>query len=359
VAVGVSTSNCTASSNSGKFYILSDSSISGYSISSGALTAISGSSYTLTGASAMAISPSGGVLYVATVNGIYPFTVNTSTGALTQGTVLGFSDPQPQSIQVDASGSWLLDASDQGFLYAIPITSSGTMDTSRLVNSQVPSQPLKTATVTQMAIAPNESVIAVALGNSGVEAYPFTSSPGANANPIGTPYGSMITPYGGSAGASVAVAIDPQSRLLYIGETAAFPSSTTNSGALRAFTIGTGSLNEITMKPYAPLGTGPYVILPDATGDYVYAASWQSGPGVVTGYSVTTSALTAITNTVATGTQPSGMAEDSTGNFVLAVSSTGNTFDAYTFDATTPGQLDPLVASSPVTNPIAIVAIPK
>jgi 6-phosphogluconolactonase (cycloisomerase 2 family) len=91
----------------------------------------------------------------------------------------------------------------------------------------------------------------------------------------------------------------------------------------------------------------------------VYAASGQSGStGVITAYSVTTSALTGLTTTVSTGTQPTGLAEDSSDSFVLAVSNSGPTFDAYTFDSTTTGQLDASLNSSPVSTPIAIVAAP-
>jgi DNA-binding beta-propeller fold protein YncE len=115
--------------------------------------------------------------------------------------------------------------------------------------------------------------------------------------------------------------------------------------------------------PYAPLGTGPHAILPDPTGKYVYVASGQTlAVGAITGYSVTPSALTQIgSGTVATGTQPYGLAEDSTGSFVLAVNNQGSVpLSAYTFDSTTAGQLDVAsVTGSLTSNPIAIVAIPK
>jgi DNA-binding beta-propeller fold protein YncE len=176
-------------------------------------------------------------------------------------------------------------------------------------------------------------------------------------------------PYGPEGeGAAISVAIDPQSRLLYIGETAAF-NSNTNSGALRVFSIGASSqappsLTELTYTaPYAPLGTGPHAVLPDPTGKYVYVASWQTGAaGAITGYTVSTTALTQIgTGTVATGTEPYGLAEDSTGTFVLAVNNGGTIpLDAYSFDSTTAGQLDPAsVTGSLASNPIAIVAVPK
>jgi 6-phosphogluconolactonase (cycloisomerase 2 family) len=204
-----------------------------------------------------------------------------------------------------------------------------------------------------IAISPNGALIAVALGSpTGTQVFPFDAN---NAAPIGSPYTPTITPHG-SNGAAIAVAFDPQSRLLYVGETAAF--SGTNTGALRVFAIGSsGALTEFS-TPYAPAGIGPHAILPDSTGNYVYVASWQAGAvGTITGYSVTASALSALSPTAATGTNPSGLAEDNTGSFVLAVSNSGPTLDAYSFTSTS-GQLGTPLTGTPVSTPIAIVAEP-
>ncbi len=353
VTVGSSSGNCSSAGSSGNFYILNSTTISGYSIQAGSITAIANSSYSnLSGATALAIGPGGNSLYVATASGIFLYTINTSTGALSQGNAV-FSDPAPGAIQVDPSGKWLLDASNSGTLYAYPITSSGIQDTGR--SAQAQTLATTAAQPGGIAISPNGALVAVALGAAGTEAFPFTAS---NNSPIGNPYSPVTKPYG-AAGSAVAVAIDPQSRLLYIGETAAFPNSASNSGALRVFTIGSNSLTEFAYSaPYAPAGTRPQAILPISTGSDVYVAGWQSGSaGAITGYSVTTSALTPLSNTSATGTQPKGLAEDSGDNFVLAVSDSGTTLSAYTLDSTT-GQLSSPLTGSPVSNPVAIVAAP-
>jgi 6-phosphogluconolactonase (cycloisomerase 2 family) len=347
-----SSATCSnASSTSGNFYVLGSTSIAGYYINAGTLTTLSGSSYTLTGASAIAMAPSGDFLYVASTSGLTLYTINSSTGALTSGGVI-FDDPLALAIQVDPSGDWLLDASDDGTLKAYPITSTGIEDTSRSAQTTM-NLASNSVQPGGIAISPNGALIAVALGTKGTELFPFASGT------IGSPYTKLLSPYG-SGGAAVAVAMDPQSRLLYVGETAAF-NSTTNSGALRVYTIGTNSVNELTYAtPYAPAGTGIHAILPAASGNYVYAASWQSGgAGEVTGYSVTTSALTALSTTVTTGTEPVGLAEDSNDSYVLAVSTSGTEFDAYTFDSTTTGQLDSSLTGTTASAPVAIVAVPK
>ena len=357
VTVGTSSGTCSSASASGNFYVLSGTSISGYSIQAGSVKAISNSSYSnFTAASAIAIAPSGNFLYVATGSGIFLYTINSSTGALSQaqGDPVS-SDPLAAAIQVDPSGKWLLDASATGSLSAIPIASSGAQDTSRTSQSQ----PLAgTAVRGGIAISPNGALVAVALGSAGTQAFPLNAAD--SISPIGNPYSPITKPYG-SAGAAVAVAIDPLSRLLYIGETVAFPSSTTNSGALRVFAMASNSLKEFTYTnstPYAPVGTGPHAILPVSTGGFVYVAGWQGGSaGAITGYTVGTSALTQLPDTSATGTLPNGLAQDNSKNFVLAVSDSGTTLSAYTFDSAT-GQLSSPLTNSSVSNPIAIVAAP-
>jgi 6-phosphogluconolactonase (cycloisomerase 2 family) len=97
-----------------------------------------------------------------------------------------------------------------------------------------------------------------------------------------------------------------------------------------------------------------------ASGNYLYVASNQSsGAGAIAGYSVSGSGLTALSGTDTTGTEPQGLAEDSTGSYVMAVSTSGTLFDGYSFTSSS-GAL----GSSPVTSttipsaPIAIVAVP-
>jgi len=126
---------------------------------------------------------------------------------------------------------------------------------------------------------------------------------------------------------------------------------------LRVFTVGSNSLTEFSYStPYAPTGTSPHAILPTSTGNYVYVASWQpSAAGLITGYSVTSSALTALSTTAATGTEPYSVTEDNTDSYVLAVSNSGTTFDAYTLSS---GQLTSSLTSSSLSTPIAIVAAP-
>jgi 6-phosphogluconolactonase (cycloisomerase 2 family) len=348
VAVGVSTSSCTSTASSGKYYILNSTTLTGYSISSGTMTTISGASATFTNATAIAISSDGSYLFVASNAGITPFTIS-STGALTQGTVFDASDSSIEALVVDPAGKWLLGASTAGILNAFPL-SSGAYDTTsgRTVQSQSLNLGSGSLYPTGIAISPsgytNDDIVAVAMGTTGTGLFTFTS--GTAAGPL-SGEGSILTPITG--GNATAVAIDPQNRLLYIGET----DTTSTTGSLRVYTISSTGVTPLNV--YNPAGTGPHVILPTKDGSYVYAASWDADE--ITGYSVTTSALTALSSTIATGTQPNGLAEDSTGNFVLGISYGGTpTFDAYTLSS---GTLTLSTSNSTVGSPVAIVAAPK
>jgi len=356
VAVGTTTSSCTSTATSGKYYILNGTTLTGYSISSGTMTPLSGTVTTFTNATAMAISSGGNYLFVASNAGITPIAVNTTTGALTVGTAFSSGgDTSVDALAVDPAGKWLLAASSLGNLYAFPLT-SGTY-----VSGTVWFQPLAgTVKSGGIAVSPsgysNASIIAVAMGTSGTAIFPFNSA-NTTTNPIETAW-NTLTPYGGTAASgSVTVAIDPQNRLLYVGEVDAFPSASTNSGALRVYNINSSSLQEFTYSsPYVPGGTEANAILPSKDGSYVYAASWESGSGLITGYSVTTSALTALSSTIATGTQPNGLVEDSTDGFVLGISYGGTpTFDAYALSS---GTLTLSTSNSTVSSPVAIVAAP-
>jgi len=354
VAVGVSTSSCTATATtSGDFYILNQTTISGYSVVSSALAQLSGSPYTLpsgTG-SAIAIDPAeSNLLYVATTGGIYLY--NTQSMSATPTTISSVSGIV--AIQVDPSGKWLLAANSSNILSAIPITSTGIVDTTR--SEQTPVQ--LAGTPIQMAISPSDSnvIVAVALGTSGTQVFSFDWN---SATPIGATPLKTVTPYNTSGGTAQSVAIDPQNRFLYIGETVALPNSTTGTGGLRVYTITSTGVNEITGSPYSSGGTGPHAILPESTGTYVYVANW-AGNATGYGFKVTSSgALTPLSGSFTTGTDPVGLAEDNTDSFVLAVSSGGSPdLDAYSFDSSTGVLGTPLTVATTGTTPVAIVAVP-
>ena len=365
VCVEVGTGSCSSTaSTSGNFYILnssttSSSSIAGFYISSGKLNTISGSSLTLNGiAYAVAIAPNGKFLCVSSSDGVYAYPITNTSGAL--GTGVQVSQDQAYAIQIDSTDLWLIEAIPVtgGVTFgAVPINSTtGANRGSELTASfAVPNATLPNG---QMVISPDNNNIFLALEEGGTIVVPFSSS---SPFPSGTTAKTIAV--ANSGGSALSVAVDPSStpRLFYIGET--LGNSAGTSGGLRAFTYASLSASSLVQASGSPITSGglaPTFILPVTTPDYVYVAD---GAGSITGFAVSGSSSSYTLKTgsnVPAGAQPAGMAEDSTGSYVFEVGSSGSPyFDAYTFDVTTTGQLDPQVTSTSQATSIAIVAAPQ
>jgi hypothetical protein len=352
---------------SGVFYVLNQKTaqIAGYTIASGAttLTAVTGSPVSLgtTVPYTMAISPNGGFLYVGTVVGVFVYSVG-ADGALTilnGGQVI--TADFAFTMQVDPSGSWLIDAvSGIGAVNAIPLdpTTGLVLSGATEQSVTVPSTAVRRVTITQ-AGAPNPYVF-VAMGAGGTAVVPFTA---ASTDPFGSV--SVIKPINTTTGGSVAVAVDLSRQLLYVGETVAVSGS--NPGGLRVFAIGANSsMSEITGSPYPSGGIGPGAILP--TSNYVYVANSTvsgSSTGNIQGFAITTTgtvySLTSV-STIAAGLTTTAMDEENTGTYLLAVNSGGTPdLNVYTFNATTGGKLDAYTTASTGSDPVqpvAVVAVP-
>jgi 6-phosphogluconolactonase (cycloisomerase 2 family) len=340
-APATTTTTTTTTLSSGYFFVMDEatSQVISYDIVSGTLTEIGATALPSTPLS-MAVAPNSNFLYVSTAGGIYVYTI--ASGVLTLSSNQVSTDPAVV-MQVDFNNDWLLETSGGGTLNAIPIvTATGAVDSTR----KTATVPLNGSTINGLAIAPNDEYVFAALGSNGTAAYGFTYT---SATPFQSSAYRTIPVVTSSAGAALSIAVDPSSRLLYVGEADAVSSS----GGLRAFTIGAaGVLTEISGSPKSSGGTGPHAILPTASGDYVYVANWSgTSAGNITGFSLTDTnsvfSLTVLSNSVATGVEPMGLVEDSEGNFVIAVSALGNPYlDAYYFDTTTAGQLDATITSS-------------
>lgn len=367
VSTGTGTTPTTLSS--GVFYVVNQTAkqIAAYVISSGTLDNVSGSPYSLSAApGSIAIASSAGFLYVGTVNGIYLYTVGTG-GALTIG-----NSGNPISTDIPGamviSGPWLLDAftnaTNSVQLDAIPInaTTGAYAGSGGAASNQIFSIA-NSPSVKQMVLSPDDANLFVALGTGGTIVVPFNSS---DANPLGST--ATTIPLAKSGGSALSVAVDPSSspRLFYIGETLANSAGT--SGGLRVFDYGSlasGTLTQATGSPIASGGLAPNAILPLGTGDYVYVANGTgtTSAGNIAWFSITASGTTyTVTagSTIATGVQPTGLAEDGQDHFVLSVSTGGSTtsgnpdLEAYTMSA---GTLTSAIQAKTGTDPVGAVAV--
>src|SRR3984957_9099403 len=356
--------------SSGVFYVLDQTTkeVVGYAITSGTLGAISGGTQTLSAAPfSIAVAPNGDFLYVGTVNGIYLYTIG-SGGALSianGGDAISGDIPSAMVI----SGSWLIDAftNGNGTVQMNAIAIDASTGAYAGAGGTPPGQTftVANAVVKQMVLSPDSANFFLALGAGGTIVVPFASG---NANPLGAT--ATTIPLANSGGSALSVAVDPSAtpRLFYIGETLAVGAS----GGLRAFnysSLGSNPLTEATGSPIASGGLAPNAILPLANGDYVYVANGQgtTSAGNVAWFPITASGTTysvAAGKTVTSGIQPNGLAEDSTSNFVLAVSTGGTTnsgdpdLEAYTMSS---GALTAALTGATGTDPtgaLAIAALP-
>lgn len=350
-----SSSSTSTTKTSGNFYVLNvgANTIAGYYVNAGTLTALSGSPYTVPAPPiAITVAPNNNFLYVSTQGGIYVYTI-ASSGALTlSNSSSTITSDVAASMQISSGSDWLVEAvSGSANVYALAVNSS----TGLLRSTTEESQVLPASTIQQVAIAPDDSDVFVAMGTGGTAVIPFTSG---NTNPFGG-----VTTIGleSTSGSALSVAVDPSERLFYIGETSAVSGS--NSSGVRAFNYSTRA--EISGSPFASGGLAPYWILPDASGKYVYALNRQTSSGttgVIKGFTLSSSsgayALTAMSSTFNVGTHPVAMVEDNTNQFVLAVDYGGG-YDlmGYTFDSTTAGALDNVISSSTGTDPTYASAI--
>ena len=361
------TTNCTTAS-SGNFYILNGGTtpqVVGESIVTGTLTAISGSPWALQATPyAMAIDPAGNFLIVSTTSGVFAYPID--NGVL--GTAVVVSSDQAYAVQVDTTSSWLIEAipgTSGVTIGAIPINS--TTGASNGTEQTASFNVANTSVQNKMAISGDDSYVFVPLGAGGTIVVPFNASVTAGSNPLGSK--ATTIPVASASGSALSVAVDTGTspRVFYVGETLAGTSGTT--GGLRVFNYSslTSTLTQATGSPIASGGLAPNAILPAASGSYVYVANGQgtASAGNVTGFTFTSSGTTTITYTVAldtttaAGVQPASLTEDSTSTFVIAVGAGGSPyFDAYTFDATTLGQLDSELASSNAVSSIAVVSGP-
>jgi hypothetical protein len=375
--VSSSGSCSSASDTSGNFYLLNDGTtngstpeIVGKSIKSGALSSISGSPWALSSVGtpySAVVAPNGKFLLVSTSNGVYTYLIK---GGTLDDPVLVAQD-EAYAIQIDSTDSWLIEelqGTNSVTFNAVPIdptTGKYTSGTTRTVSIDVTNADVQP---NRMVLSPDNTKVFAALGTGGTIVVPFSS---------GTPFpngvsATKIPVVNSNYGSALSVAVDPKSRLFYIGETSVITSTsssgTSTSGGLRAFPYASStssSPSNISGSPIASGGGGlaPNFILPEASGNYVYVANGNGQEtGNITGFAITGSNSTytiSAGSTVDAAVQPVGLAEDSNDTYILAVSKTQSPYlEAYTFDSTT-GELSSQITSSDTSYAsIAVVAAP-
>jgi DNA-binding beta-propeller fold protein YncE len=301
-----------------------------YSLTTGVLAALSGSPITLPGTpTSIVVAPNNAFLFVGTNLGVFLYTIN-SDGTLTQGnsnTIVYQGPTTPVSMVVDSTSSWLIIANKNSTeLDALPISATTGVPTTPTPESV----SLSATTPLQLAIAPANNNIFVAMGVGGTDALSFTAS--STSNPMGKPVTISLARSGSS---SNAVAVDTTSAYLFVAE-----SNTTSS--LRLIAVSNLAKD---VADY-PVGNGPVSILADLSGSYVYVAN--TADATISGFSFSAGALTALANSpFVTERLPMALVEDSSKTYLIDAGFGANpNLWEYTFDTTAPGTLDVTTTTS-------------
>ncbi len=301
---------------------------------------------------AMAITPANSYLYVAGLGGVYGYSINTSTGALTallNGGVEAVTAFATASMDISPDGHWLFGLSEDGqTLYEWAINASTGALTLQTATTYAVASGV-TVLPKMVGVAPSGAYVAAALGTGGYVVWPLTTSTGV----LGS---NQQLATGSTQISDNALAIDSGATYMYVAR-----SGTSSGVAVYQFnTSGFGSrggLSEIAGSPFAS-GGGPFAVLLDSTGKYLYAANrteatvaeFAIGAGGV---------LTAIAGSpVATGSLVSSLARDNSGKYVLAAASGGSPdLTMYGFDAAIAGKLDSAATAATGNDPVNAVLV--
>ena len=243
------------------------STLSGFSLSPGALTPVANSPFTLPFfPTSVVVNPANTFLYVGTSAAIYGYSIGAG-GALT---LLNAVIVPAQSMDISPDGQWLvvLDANGQSIDEFQISLSTGIL-------SQGPTTLYSNSVMTPRAIkiAPNGAYVFVALGTGGDLVYTFNTAAtsGALTNPLTLPV--PTSPLSDNA-----LAVSPDSSTLYIAR-----SNSTSAGTLAAYSIGSGG--SLTFSAQGTTGVQPYAVALDAAGTHAYVANRSDG--TISGFGTT------------------------------------------------------------------------
>jgi 6-phosphogluconolactonase len=326
------------------------SSVGGFTIGTGSLSAVNGSpiaeGYKPL---SMVVTPSNALLYVGAANGIFVYFINSG------GTLTAPSTGSQQvavfatAIAVSPDGQWLiaLDGTTQQ-LDIFQINAS----TGALTSVTSPATYSITSGVWQpsdLKISADGTLIFAALGTAGDVVFTFNTTTGVAAS-------SQNLNTGNTSTGDYGLAVNSNTTYLYIAR------SGTNGG-VAVFSIGSGGvLTAVTGAPFAA-GSGTFAVTLSPSGTYVYAANRTDG--TISGYTIvpgTTAAGLSLTplsgSPYASGANVQALGIDSTGKYLLAVAVGGAPdLTMYSFDIPVPGKLDPATSVATGVDPAGAVAL--
>jgi 6-phosphogluconolactonase (cycloisomerase 2 family) len=349
--VANSTSTTSTSSSGDYVYVVNQSAntLTGYVVGTGTLTLITGSPYTLASglsAASVAVTRPDTYVYVGGVGGIVCYSIGTN-GALTAVSGGGISVQGAVFVSLDTSvdGKWLfaLD-STLNELYVFGInTSTGALAAATPVVTQSIVSGSNTAKMVR--ISPNDALVAVALSYGGTVTYNFNTTTGS------LTFGQNIATTS-SGQYDNAVAFDTTSAYLMIARGAGSAGSNVLVYAVNANGVATSGPNTTAS------GNTPYALLEVSTSAGTFAYAANRGDSTISGYTFASGALTAQSNgTYGSGSAVDGLVVDKTGDYVISsASGGGQDVTLYAYDAVTSGRLDAVATATSGAAGLAAIA---
>ncbi len=301
----------------------------------GALTAI-GSTGAGSFPYAVAITPNGLFAFVTNLvgNNVSSYSIDSATGAVAM-VGISVNSVNPYGIAMDPLGRFTWVAN-----YSASTVSAYSIDGATGQLAAVGS-PVATGTLPYaVAVHPSGNFVYAAneLGNS-VSAFSVNTSTGALTLLAGTIVNSVYRPH--------AITVDPSGRFVYVAES--------GGSSVASFRVN-ASTGVLSAPTYANTGTSPTGVAVHPNGQFVYVTTSR---GVST-FSIngTTGALTEIGSPNAAGSNPAGLAIDTTGAHLYVSDQGGNSAYGFSIDTTT-GALTSLGAAAATgRGPVGIAITP-
>ncbi|MHB1794785.1 MAG: lactonase family protein [Acidobacteriaceae bacterium] len=253
---------------------------------------------------AIAATPSGRFLYLATSDGAVYLNAIASNGNLQ---AWNSANPvanvvQPTWMSMDRTGNWLFVASS----IAKDIQEFQIDAKTGALHPVSHAPALDAGSPTEVYVTPDNHEMFVALGKGGVDAFPFDAATGT----LGTRQ--HIAPLHGGASADDVLTTDSASRDVYVGESKA---------GIRAFAIGAGAtLQEISGSPFGPGQTTPSSLVVDRSNGKLFVAN--SASNTITEYSMSADGALTLVSSASSSTDgsPTALMLDKSGKYVVSTS---------------------------------------
>ena len=313
------------------------STLTGYVVGSGGLTAITGTPLTLEAGLAprsVAVSRGNSFVYVGGNGAIDCYQIGTAGVLTALSTARVTATANFVSLDTSYDGKWLfgLDSTTQSiYVYSLNTT---TGLPSLLAGVPYASPSTGTQVVpTMVRISPSSNVVVATLGTAGDAFFTFNDSTGALLQ-----VGTSVYAAGYSDNA---VFIDQNSAFVYIARTIL----TAGTSGVASYAITSAGV-PTTAAGLVASGAAPGSLTIDLTGAYLYAGNRTDG--TVTGYSLASGVPTTLT-TAPYASSPATVAlvRDNSGKYVVAIGNTGvNDVTLLALDALTAGKLDAVAVAS-------------